>query len=102
MSSEADVTTKATLRCFDRYRDMVHEQMGEPDPTRDDDNPTSLWHLNWMIEHASSGLISGEFDLAKASRWLGFIQGVLIMKWVTRVDIERDTTRPWFKPETAG
>ncbi len=37
-------------------------------------------------------------SLNKLNRWLGYIQGVLIERGRTTVQIERDWTRPLFKP----
>ncbi len=43
-----------------------------------------------------------EFDYAvpivKISRWLGYVQGVLIERGLTTVEAERDWTRPLFRP----
>lgn len=36
-------------------------------------------------------------DGGKANRWLGFIQGCMIMRGMTTVQAERDFTRPYFK-----
>jgi hypothetical protein len=35
--------------------------------------------------------------LMKLNRWLGYIQGVLIERGITTVQIERDWTRPLFR-----
>lgn len=39
-----------------------------------------------------------EFPLLKLNRWLGYIQGQLIAAKITTVEIERDWTRPLFRP----
>lgn len=36
--------------------------------------------------------------LVKLSRWLGYVQGVLIERDATSTQIERDWTRPLFRP----
>lgn len=36
--------------------------------------------------------------IPKLCRWLGYIQGVLIERGFTTVEIERDWTRPLFRP----
>lgn len=51
-------------------------------------------HLKWMLQ-----TIPGLNDACKASRWLGFIQGVLILAGCTTVNEERDFTRPFFTQE---
>lgn len=43
-----------------------------------------------------------EVPLVKLSRWLGYVQGVLIERGVTTVEIERDWTRPLFRPLDFG
>ncbi|MDW9531930.1 hypothetical protein RWE87_13570 [Sinorhizobium meliloti] len=49
-------------------------------------------HLRWMLQQLYNGNVTGE----KAHRWLGFIQGVMIVGgWLT-VQVERDFTRPYF------
>lgn len=39
-----------------------------------------------------------EFHSTKYSRWLGFIQGVLVANGLITVEEERNLTRPLFKP----
>lgn len=39
-----------------------------------------------------------KFPLMKLNRWLGYIQGTLIAQGKTTVEIERDWTRPLFRP----
>jgi hypothetical protein len=53
-------------------------------------NETSDLHLLWMIEEIQT---SEEMGLTKSHRWLGFIQGVLVMKRYTTVADEREATR---------
>lgn len=42
------------------------------------------------------------YPVTKLSRWLGYIQGVLIERGRTTVEIERDWTRPLFRPLEFG
>lgn len=52
---------------------------------------TEPCHLRWMLREMR------EFtDPGKAGRWLGFIQGILIERGITTVQVERDFTRPYF------
>lgn len=48
-------------------------------------------HLRWMLSELKSFT-----DVGKANRWLGFIQGSMIAKNITSVQVERDFTRPYF------
>lgn len=58
----------------------------EPDPG------TSSSHLGWMLRELRT-----MEDIGKANRWLGFIQGVMVMKGYIRVNEERNFTRPFFQ-----
>lgn len=58
---------------------------------------TQPWHLRWMLSKILNGELYGEDE--KAHRWLGFIQGVIIMRGWATVQEERDFTRSFFKPE---
>lgn len=84
-----------TYTAFQRYIDMLKAKKVEPENLADDD-PTSDKHLLWMCIEAKSKIGHG-WSLDKASRWLGFVQGCLIMKKYTTVRAERDITRPWLK-----
>ena len=41
---------------------------------------------------------NNELPLMKLNRWLGYIQGSIIQWGLTTVQIERDWTRPLFRP----
>lgn len=43
-----------------------------------------------------------DVPLVKLSRWLGYVQGVLIERGATTVEAERDWTRPLFRPLDFG
>ncbi len=82
----------ATFHMFQRYKEILQNQ--------DFDGPdkTSSAHLRWMCDEA----LGSDYPIDKLSRWLGFVQGVLIMQNVTTVEAERDYSRPLFKPESNG
>jgi hypothetical protein len=91
-----DNQVTATLHMFKRYRDvLVDKTFDGPDQTGSD-------HLRWMCETAIDALENETYPLDKMSRWLGFVQGVLIMQGITTVNTERDYSRPLFKPESTG
>ncbi len=74
---------------LDRYDTMlsVYSDKIECSP-----NPgTGFSHLRWMVQELRS-----MEDEQKSMRWLGFVQGVMIMHNLTTVQIERDFTRPYF------
>lgn len=50
-------------------------------------------HLNWMLNELEN---NHEQSLTKKHRWLGFIQGVVIVYGLTSVQSERDITRAVF------
>lgn len=67
----------AIFTCVARYREMAE---GMPDL------------LSFLDE------FKRDVPLVKLSRWLGYVQGVLVTRGVTTVTIERDATRPLFRP----
>ena len=56
----------------------------------DETNPV---HLIWMLQQIKD---NSEMSQTKRHRWLGYIQGVLVMKGVFSVEEERGYTRPIF------
>jgi len=67
----------AILACVVRYREMA-------------EGMTDL--LSFLDE------FKRDVPIVKLSRWLGYVQGVLIERGVTTVTIERDATRALFRP----
>lgn len=65
------------------------------EPNCEEEPGTSLPHIKWML-----GTMQAFTDVEKQMRWLGFIQGVLIMNGLTTVTEERNFTRPFFKKVT--
>lgn len=60
------------------------------------DDPTNLNHLYWMCNGIYMDKLSSE---TKSHRWLGYVQGVLVMKGLLDVNEERDRTRETFNGE---
>ena len=54
---------------------------------------TGAKHLRWMCRTARE---QTDWPEDKQARWLGFIQGVLVMRGLLSVEAERDATRPLF------
>ncbi len=87
------------LCCADRYAGMA---------TCDDyinlrgslANNTGTDSLSPFIEQFRNGCVEGpeQLPVEKLLRWLGYIQGVLIERSMTSVEIERNWTRPLFRP----
>ena len=59
-----------------------------------DEGDTSMANLEWMCRTVLERLDS--FPADKASRWLGFVQGVLAVRGLITVAEERDHSRPLF------
>jgi len=78
---QIDLYYKALAVCAERYSEMA---LRAPDL------------LPFLDEFKKA--IEDRFPLLKLNRWLGYIQGVLIERNITSVDIERDFTRPYFRP----
>lgn len=78
---------------IERYDEMLWREGAtiecRPDPG------TDPCHLRWMLAELRKTM-----DAQKAMRWLGFIQGVMISNGMTTVTVERDFTRPYFRPTT--
>lgn len=62
---------------IDRYLTMIGDSGNSINMPPDTDLP----HLTWMLLEISIG----NMDVGKENRWLGFIQGVLIMRGITTV-----------------
>ena len=88
---------EATRRLFERYRTLCTAALaaGAP-PLAPADAPaeTALPHLVWMCDAALASLDADPID--KGSRWLGYVQGVLVMRGLVTVGAERDFSRPLF------
>jgi hypothetical protein len=91
---------EATQQAFARYDKMIGDKGIEPLNSSDGDfskmgKSQQLAHCRWMAQHQMKPE-QAHHSLDKKSRWLGFIQGVLIVNGLTNVDTERNITRPWF------
>lgn len=99
-SVKRPVSDEGSLRAFEYYADLL--AVHDVDPVNHteipDGDPTSLEHLLWMCYHCIPQVRDdGQgMNVAKYSRWLGYIQGCLICKGITTVEKERDRTRKWF------
>ncbi len=91
------MSTEGSLKAVNRYRQYLTEKGAKPIEQTDVD-PTHLNHLLWMCEHLLKNIRDDGrgFAVDKYSRWIGYIQGVLIARGHTTVNEERDVTRPWF------
>lgn len=58
------------------------------------DAGTSYANLKWLCETAITE--ADNYPIDKLSRWLGFVQGVLIGNGVLDTRVERDRSRPLF------
>ncbi|AXH72424.1 MAG: hypothetical protein [Caudoviricetes sp.] len=80
----------ATLEVCRRYIEILTPLQ---DIEKDSLESTSNSHLISMCETIIS---NDSLSEDKISRWLGFIQGVIVMKGYTTVNTERDFSRPMF------
>ena len=85
----------AANKClFERYEDIIFEQMERGEDALKHDKRLSLNNLQWMC---LQGQISADtLPADKLSRWIGFVQGCLSMRSVFKADEERDFSRPIF------
>lgn len=95
------VIEKATEQAFDRYRDMLINKGAKAKNLAEEDfhkltKNDQLNHALWMCDECLS-MTTNHWSVDKKSRWLGFIQAVLITNGLTTIQAERDITRPWFK-----
>lgn len=83
----------AIMRCHERYLGMAIQMEG-----------IDLGYGPLSFKDVIKFLDEFNYDvpLVKLSRWLGYVQGVLIERGVTTVDLERDWTRPLFRPLDFG
>ncbi len=91
---------QATQAAFARYNNMLETKGVEFANYWDKKFSTlSKWdqlaHCRWMAQHQMKPE-TAHFSIDKKSRWLGFIQGVLIVYGITDIETERNITRPWF------
>lgn len=94
------VHDEGSRKAFEHYASVLRREGAKPvnHTLIPDGDPTSLEHLLWMCEYCEP-LVRDDghgMSIDKYSRWLGFIQGCIIMHGLTTVQAERDRTRPWF------
>ena len=88
----SEVSWQDTLRpLFVRYRDKGQAGMDQMCKRVD---PALARQAVSLADYAAQHLDA--LDEAKANRWLGFVQGILIAGGLTTVQVERDFTRPLF------
>ncbi|QJT71029.1 hypothetical protein GR7B_00231 [Vibrio phage vB_VcorM_GR7B] len=63
------------------------------DEVEDPDDPTAVHHLAWMLRQIVDDSLSSD---TKANRWLGFVQGTLVLMGHLDVEEERENTRGIF------
>ncbi len=89
--NEATVRS-ATKVLFERYIRLIRESA--PIVEAYESEETSNDHLTWMCVKSLENLDKWPED--KLSRWLGYVQGVLAVRYVINVQEERDLSRPLF------
>jgi hypothetical protein len=92
MPIDQDKLRKAHQEMFERYLRLLNVT-----PQKSDKFPTYDGHLAWMCKQMVMNLDEPEYPIDKAARWLGYIQGVMVMKKHIDVNVERDFSRPLFQ-----
>lgn len=93
------MTDQGSLQTFTHYKELLENKGVSPvnHTALKEGDTTSLEHLLWMCLHCIPRIRDDGkgFSVDKYSRWLGYVQGCLICKGITTVEIERNRTRPW-------
>ena len=91
------------MLAFEHYAELLKAKKVKPvnHTLIENGDPTSLEHLLWMCEECKTNVRDDGQGMPtdKYSRWLGYIQGCIIMHGLTTVEEERNRTRPWFNKE---
>lgn len=90
-----------TKMAIERYRDLLYSKgitnpinLSEIKQFNELSRRDQQCHALWMCEHLLSKEAK-DFSIDKKSRWLGFIQALLILHGLTSIKNERNITRPW-------
>jgi hypothetical protein len=93
------VHDEGSILCFERYKEMLERKgFKSVDHTKVHNGDTTCEeHLLYMCTYCIPQVRDDGLGMStdKYSRWLGFIQGCLIMRKYTTVEKERNTTREW-------
>jgi hypothetical protein len=81
---------QASILLLKRYMTMMWNNQDWGGRPHETDRTHLLWMCQTALDHASS------WPTDKLSRWLGFVQGILIVYGITDVKAERDFSRPLF------
>lgn len=91
---------EGTLITVRRYKEMLEAKgIKAVDCTVDGKDPTSLPHILHMCNVLLNKIVPGSgagYSVDKYSRWLGYIQAIMIVNKLTTVENERNVTRPLF------
>lgn len=93
LHNNANTSPGISLELIEKYRSDCYSILDTLTITRIDQiegDETNPLHLLWMLNEIQH---NDEQSLTKKHRWLGYIQGVLIMKGVSTVQEEREFSR---------
>ena len=76
-----------------RYYSILVPLRGTPDNTHDE--KTDIKNLIWMCEEILDN--GNTMPIDKVARWVGYIQGCMIMRGILTTETERNITRPLFR-----
>ncbi len=93
---------EATTLAFSTYANFIIGKIGDKPKNLSEVDDWSklpktdqLAHALWMCQELMRPA-TAHYSIDKRSRWLGFIQGVLIINGYKSINTERNITRPWF------
>jgi hypothetical protein len=93
---------EGNILAFNRYKTILEDRKVKAKDQSGDENPLTLSHALWMCNYSLDYFKKNPntYPLDKFSRWLGFVQAILVLHKVTTVEDERNITRPWFTKGT--
>jgi hypothetical protein len=84
---------KAHQEALVHLKGVLESKSNDPAASVYYNDKTDIGHLLWMIEQINT---NDMMSVDKVARWMGFIQGVMVMRGFITVDEERDRTRGIF------
>jgi hypothetical protein len=86
------MTTEKLVRVLTFYREHLGAAYGAV-PAECPDDPSAWAHLAWMCERAAGPFVAAG-AVAKAMRWLGYVQGCLLCRGAFTLAELRAHSRP--------
>jgi hypothetical protein len=90
---DVEFLIRAHRNALDYLDEILAQDEGKPVAAVYNHDKTDTPHLRWMIDEIRT---NKDMPLDKIARWVGFIQGVMVMREMITVDGERNRTRGIF------